>query len=240
MFSPFDVALGAGVPAPASLQVFAASVPAELRAAREFEWLTHADAAPSTRDRTPGTACAICHGALAAAPCGGADLRRERLSPGQRRGQADRDGRGRARGGQPEPQRGARAVRGGTRALARRRRGARPPARRLARPLRMDLAPTRARADRARGRITALAELLPVTGRTRKRWPRRSARACSACPSIASLVSPDGRLEAADEAAPIAPPDARLRDPDWRLAAHCVLERALPARWLGARKHHSQ
>src|ERR1044071_983920 len=46
---------------------------------------------PSTRDRTPGTACAICHGALAAAPCGGADLRRARLSPGQRRRQADRE-----------------------------------------------------------------------------------------------------------------------------------------------------
>jgi len=33
------------------------------------------------------------------------------------------------------------------------------------------------------------------------------------------LVSPDGRLEAADERLQSAPPDARLRDPDWRLAA---------------------
>jgi len=47
MFSLFDVVLelGASTPGPASLGVFAASIPAELRAAREFEWLSDAEAA---------------------------------------------------------------------------------------------------------------------------------------------------------------------------------------------------
>lgn len=47
MFSPFEVALVAGAPAPGleSVRVFATLVPDALRGAHEFEWLTHSEAA---------------------------------------------------------------------------------------------------------------------------------------------------------------------------------------------------
>jgi len=219
MFSPFDVALGAGVPAPASLQVFAASVPAELRAAREFEWLTHADAARARAIARPERRAQFATGRWllrhAAARIFG--------ESGFRLGSVD--GRPIVTAAAGEPAAVSLSHSGELVLCA---------AGRL-RSLGVDVERVRPRADwhalcawtlhpRERERIER--------ARESRRWPsfyqswtykealaKALGEGVFGLPFDRILVSPDGRLESADERLESGPPDARLRDPDWRLAA---------------------
>ena len=218
MFSPFDVALGAGVPAPASLQVFAASVPAELRAAREFEWLTHADAARARAIARPERRAQFATG-------------RWLLRHAAARIFGERGFRLDSVDGRPivtaagEPAAVSLSHSGELVLCAAGR----------VRSLGVDVERVRPRADwhalcawtlhpRERERIERAAES--------QRWPsfyqswtykealaKALGEGVFGLPFDRILVSPDGRLESADERRESGPPDARLRDPDWRLAA---------------------
>ena len=219
MFSPFDVVTDPGVPArgPSSFGVFATLIPAELHASRELAWLTHAEAA---------RACAMARPERRAQFATGRWLLRYAAARifgehGYRLGSID---------GRPLVTAG-----GGPAAVSLSHSGELVlcAAGRL-RSLGVDVERVRPRADwhalsawtlhpRERERIERAGESQRWTSFYQS-WTHKEALAKAlgegvfGLPFDRILVSPDGRLESADERLESGAPDPRLGDPGWRLA----------------------